>query len=66
MEAFTSYAGRRTRVMGAMGDMVGDMEELGGHRFSKPTNKPNWYPKPKMWTIIRTAAMVAATGTWQP
>jgi hypothetical protein len=28
MEAFTSYAGRRTRVMGAMGDMVGDMEEL--------------------------------------
>lgn len=28
MEAFTSYAGRRTRIMGAMGDMVGDMEEL--------------------------------------
>jgi hypothetical protein len=28
MEAFTSYSGRRTRVMGAMGDMVGDMEEL--------------------------------------
>ena len=28
MEAFTSYAGRRTRVMGAMGDMVGDMTEL--------------------------------------
>ncbi|MCX6242587.1 MAG: Gfo/Idh/MocA family oxidoreductase [Bacteroidetes bacterium] len=28
MEAFTSYGGRRTRVMGAMGDMVGDMEEL--------------------------------------
>jgi hypothetical protein len=28
MEAFTSYAGRRTRVFGAMGDMVGDMEEL--------------------------------------
>jgi hypothetical protein len=28
MEAFTSYAGRRTRVMGSMGDMVGDMEEL--------------------------------------
>lgn len=28
MEAFTSYHGRRTRIMGAMGDMVGDMEEL--------------------------------------
>jgi predicted dehydrogenase len=28
MEAFTSYAGRRTRVFGAMGDMVGDMTEL--------------------------------------
>jgi hypothetical protein len=28
MEAFTSYHGRRTRVMGSMGDMVGDMKEL--------------------------------------
>lgn len=28
MEAFTSYPGRRTRVFGAMGDMVGDMTEL--------------------------------------
>jgi predicted dehydrogenase len=28
MEAFTSYAGRRTRVMGSHGDMVGDMTEL--------------------------------------
>ncbi|MES2775193.1 MAG: Gfo/Idh/MocA family oxidoreductase [Bacteroidota bacterium] len=28
MEAFTSYAGRRTRIMGSMGDMVGDMTEL--------------------------------------
>ena len=26
MEAFTSYEGRRTRVMGTMGDIVGDME----------------------------------------
>jgi hypothetical protein len=25
MEAFTSYEGRRTRVMGSMGDIVGDM-----------------------------------------
>jgi predicted dehydrogenase len=28
MEAFTSYHGRRTRIFGSMGDMVGDMEEL--------------------------------------
>ena len=28
MEAFTAYDGRRTRVMGSMGDMVGDMTEL--------------------------------------
>jgi len=26
MEAFTAYAGRRTRVMGSMGDIVGDMD----------------------------------------
>ncbi len=28
MEAFTSYHGRRTRVMGAMGDIQGDMREF--------------------------------------
>ncbi|MBA9076894.1 Gfo/Idh/MocA family protein [Rufibacter quisquiliarum] len=28
MEAFTSYHDRRTRIMGSMGDMVGDMKEL--------------------------------------
>jgi len=28
MEAFTSYEGRRTRVMGSMGDIVGDMENF--------------------------------------
>ncbi|WP_017257721.1 Gfo/Idh/MocA family protein [Pedobacter arcticus] len=28
MEAFTSYHGRRTRIMGSMGDIVGDMNEL--------------------------------------
>ncbi|RZJ81364.1 MAG: Gfo/Idh/MocA family oxidoreductase [Flavobacterium sp.] len=28
MEAFASYHGRRTRIFGAMGDMVGDMTEL--------------------------------------
>lgn len=28
MEAFTSYHGRRTRVMGSMGDIVGDMNQF--------------------------------------
>jgi predicted dehydrogenase len=28
MEAFTSYHGRRTRIMGALGDIVGDMNEF--------------------------------------
>lgn len=28
MEAFTSYEGRRTRVMGSMGDIVGDMHSF--------------------------------------
>ncbi|MDX2189646.1 MAG: Gfo/Idh/MocA family oxidoreductase [Bacteroidota bacterium] len=28
MEAFTSYGGRRTRIMGSMGDIVGDMETM--------------------------------------
>lgn len=28
MEAFTSYEGRRTRLMGSMGDIVGDMEQF--------------------------------------
>ena len=28
MEAFTSYHGRRTRLMGSMGDIVGDMTEF--------------------------------------
>ena len=28
MEAFTSYSGRRTRVMGSMGDIEGDMTQL--------------------------------------
>lgn len=28
MEAFTSYHGRRTRVMGSMGDIVGDMNKF--------------------------------------
>ncbi|MFH1197938.1 MAG: Gfo/Idh/MocA family oxidoreductase [bacterium] len=28
MEAFTSYHGRKTRIMGTMGDIVGDMETM--------------------------------------
>ena len=34
MEAFTSYAGRRTRIMGSMGDLVGDENELYIANFS--------------------------------
>jgi hypothetical protein len=39
MEAFTSYGGRRTRVMGSMGDIVGDMEKftLSDFRTGKST-----------------------------
>lgn len=33
MEAFTSYHDRRTRIMGSMGDLVGDMTELVHHDF---------------------------------
>jgi len=33
MEAFTSYGGRRTRVMGTMGDAIGDMEKLTVYDF---------------------------------
>ncbi len=33
MEAFTAYHGRRTRIMGSMGDLVGDMKELVLHDF---------------------------------
>ncbi|MBK8485929.1 MAG: Gfo/Idh/MocA family oxidoreductase [Saprospiraceae bacterium] len=40
MEAFTSYHGRRTRVMGSMGDLYGDMEKFvhSDFRTGKVTN----------------------------
>ena len=44
MEAFTSYHGRRTRIMGSMGDMVGDMEELVVHDF-KTRKEVKFVPK---------------------
>jgi hypothetical protein len=34
MEAFTSYSGRRTRIMGSMGDIVGDEETMTIANFS--------------------------------
>jgi len=37
MEAFTSYAGRRTRVMGTGGDAVGDMTTLALYDFKTRT-----------------------------
>ena len=45
MEAFTSYHGRRTRIMGSMGDIVGDMESFTytdfrtGERLHKKVDK---------------------------
>jgi predicted dehydrogenase len=41
MEAFTGYSGRRTRVMGSMGDIVGDMETFTVTDFR--TNKSTVY-----------------------
>jgi hypothetical protein len=35
MEAMTSYAGRRTRIMGTRGDLVGDERRLDVYDFSK-------------------------------
>ncbi|WP_316806251.1 Gfo/Idh/MocA family oxidoreductase [Pedobacter agri] len=44
MEAFTSYHDRRTRIMGSMGDMVGDMTELVVHDF-KTRQETKFIPK---------------------
>lgn len=41
MEAFTSYHGRRTRVMGSMGDIVGDMTQFTLTDFRTGV-KTNW------------------------
>ncbi len=37
MEAMTSYAGRRTRIMGTKGDLVGDEKTLDNYDFEKRT-----------------------------
>lgn len=41
MEAFTSYHGRRTRLMGAMGDIVGDMQKF-VHTDFQTGKKTEW------------------------
>ena len=41
MEAFTSYSGRRTRIMGSMGDIVGDMNSFTLTDF-KTGKKTEW------------------------
>ncbi len=41
MEAFTSYEGRRTRIMGSMGDISGDMETF-THTDFKTGKKTMW------------------------
>ncbi|MDX1733342.1 MAG: Gfo/Idh/MocA family oxidoreductase [Halioglobus sp.] len=43
MEAFTSYHGRRTRIMGSMGDIVGDMGEM-EHTDFRTGEKTRWQP----------------------
>jgi hypothetical protein len=43
MEAFTSYHGRRTRIMGSMGDIVGDMSKM-THSDFRTGKKTNWKP----------------------
>ncbi|MFZ9079330.1 MAG: Gfo/Idh/MocA family protein [Alphaproteobacteria bacterium] len=44
MEAFTSYHGRRTRVMGSMGDVVGDMTHF-THTDFRTGEKTVWEQK---------------------
>ena len=39
IEAFTSYGGRRTRIMGTRGDIVGDMEEFTHTDFATGVSK---------------------------
>ncbi len=41
MEAFTSYEGRRTRIMGTMGDIVGDMTSF-EHTDFRTNKKTSW------------------------
>lgn len=44
MEAFTSYEGRRTRIMGSHGDIVGDMREFVHTDFATGT-QTRWVPE---------------------
>lgn len=44
MEAFTSYEGRRTRIMGSHGDIVGDMTEF-TITYYKTGKKEHWMEK---------------------
>lgn len=44
MEAFTSYHGRRTRIMGSMGDIVGDMSSF-THTDFRTGKKTEWNNK---------------------
>lgn len=44
MEAFTGYHGRRTRVMGSMGDLTGDMDQF-THTDFRTGKTTNWDSK---------------------
>lgn len=59
MEAFTSYHGRRTRIMGSMGDIVGDMQKF-THTNFLTGEKTVWDPEGETdghgggdWALLR-------------
>jgi hypothetical protein len=54
MEGLTSYAGRRTRVMGTRGDMVGDESVLDVYDF--------YERKRHQWTVKDHAAVTSGHG----
>jgi predicted dehydrogenase len=54
MEALTSYAGRRTRIMGTRGDIVGDEESLDVYDF--------YERKRYQWNVKDSAAITSGHG----
>ncbi|HNE27780.1 MAG: Gfo/Idh/MocA family oxidoreductase [Saprospiraceae bacterium] len=63
MEAFTSYAGRRTRVMGSMGDIVGDMDNFTLNDFR--TGKSTVYDHSKIVDVENYKNAGHGGGDWR-
>ena len=63
MEAFTSYAGRRTRVMGSMGDIVGDMDNFTLNDFR--TGKSTVYDHSKIEDVENYKNTGHGGGDWR-